>query len=332
MTPVVVSTSAGLVAALKGATGGAVILLAPGPWTPVVISDVKIAGTVTISSQDPARPAVLPGLVIQRSEGLNLTAFTLATELFHPIDERSVPMPFKILNSRRIRLDGLNIHGTLDGNPQNDVNGLLISDSDQISVAHCEFQQFFNALTEYRNTNLTISSNKFHDIRDDGIDNAGSSNVTISDNHFSDFYPVNVGPKGDHPDAIQFWTSNTKEPAHDIVITGNTFERGRGSWIQGIFVTDQIGLPYQRVTITHNSISGGMTNGIMAAGCTDLTIADNKVQPYPDMMSWIRVEKCSSAKISHNRAGKYILKDNDALEDNHNDSVEPAEPRRRDKP
>jgi len=321
VTPAVVSTPAALAIALKTAGAGAIILLSPGQWKPVSIADVRTPGVITIRSQDPAHPAIIPELTVKQSEGLDLTDLTLATELRNLPGSNVAEAPFKVLNSRRINLRRLSVHGTMDGNPRDDVHGLQISDSEHVSVSDSEFQQLYVALIDYRNIYLEISNNRFHDIRDDGIDNAGSSYVTVSGNHFTDFYPIHIGGAGDHPDAIQFWTANTNAPAHDLTITGNTFERGRGLWIQGVFVTDQAGLPYERVTITRNTIIGGMYNGIMVQGCDGLTIADNTVQPYSDRSSWIRVEKCDNVTVSHNRAGDYLYKGNGRLTGERNEKI-----------
>jgi hypothetical protein len=62
----------------------------------------------------------------------------------------------------------------------------------------------------------------------------GTSNVVVSDN--SSGTSTRLGRPSD---AIQFWTRNTKVAAHDISVTGNVIERGKGEAIQGIFFRDQ---------------------------------------------------------------------------------------------
>ena len=327
MTPIVAATPQSLIAALKAASAGAVILLAPGKWDPVLIFRFQSPGEVTVRSQDPAHPAILSALTINESEGLKFTDLTLATELYNAPTSYQAPAPFRIIRSKRISLEGLSVHGTLDDNPQDDVNGVWVTDSVEITIRNCEFQQLFNALTELRNDRVVIADNNFHDIRNDGIDNGGTSDIKVTGNHFTDFYPVGaVGSTGDHADAIQFWTTNTKTPAHDIEITHNSFVRGHGSWIQGVFVTDQVGIPFQRVTITDNTIEGGEYNGVMVQGCNGLTIHGNTVRPYADMMSWIRVEQCTNAIVKGNRAGSYVYKRNGDLDGDRNDQLSAMSP------
>jgi hypothetical protein len=327
--PPVVATPAALIAALKAAGAGAVILLAPGKWPePVVIYGMKFPGGVTLRSEDPAHPAVLSSLIINRSEGIEVSDLTLATELYNAPTSTQAAFPFRVMGSRRISLTRLNIHGTLDDNPQDDVNGPLITDSQEISVTHCEFQQFYNALGELRNDHVLIADNNFHDIRNDGIDNGGTSNITVTNNHFTDFYPVGaVGSTGDHADAIQFWTTRTTTPAHDITITHNTFVRGHGSWIQGVFVNNEASITYQHIVITDNVIEGGEYNGIMVLNCNDLTLTGNTVKPYSDLNSWIRVEKCTDVKMRDNRSGTYFLRNNARMEEKRDKQVDaPAPP------
>ncbi|MGH6987778.1 MAG: hypothetical protein ACRED9_13205, partial [Caulobacteraceae bacterium] len=57
-----VSSTSGLLAALKSAQSGDVIDLDPGTYSNVNIQNVKIAGEVTITSADPSNQAVLADL------------------------------------------------------------------------------------------------------------------------------------------------------------------------------------------------------------------------------------------------------------------------------
>ena len=96
-----------------------------------------------------------------------------------------------------------------------------------------------------------------------------------------------------HPDAIQFWTTNTTVAATDITITGNTFDRGSGVIVQGIFIQDEVGtLPYQRLTIADNVIVGAAYNGIAVRGAVDATLTNNTVIGEEDQTSWISLVQC----------------------------------------
>ena len=107
MTPVIVSTPAGLLAALKAATAGAVILLSPGRWDPVVIYGFKTPGVITIRSEDPAHPAILPSIMVKQAEGLTFSHLTLATELYNAPTSTQAANSVRISNVKRTSSWGL---------------------------------------------------------------------------------------------------------------------------------------------------------------------------------------------------------------------------------
>ena len=162
-------------------------------------------------------------------------------------------------------------------------------------------QQLNTAIAFLDNDHLQISGNSFHDLALDGVHGGGCSYVTISGNAFTDFY----APDGAHPDAIQIWTTNTTTAAHDIVITDNLITRGDGVPMQGIFVTDQVGLAYKNVTISGNMLVGTRYHGITVLDGQDVTITNNTVASYPDMISWIRLENVDGATVDHNSAARF---------------------------
>jgi hypothetical protein len=126
----------------------------------------------------------------------------------------------------------------------------------------------------------------------------GTSDITISNNTFSNFHPLG----GDHPDAIQFWTTGATASAHDIVITGNTMTRGSGDVFQGIFMGADPSLPFLHVTIEDNAVVGSMYHGISVQNAQDVTIDHNLVQGYSDMKSWIFISKTIDSTIENNES------------------------------
>lgn len=301
MTVTIVATSADLNAALTTAQAGDTIRLAPGVYSGVVATNLTFADAVTITSQNTLTPAVITDLTVQGSTGLT----------FYSLEMNALPAlglnPFKVTASQNIRFDRLNVHGTLDGNPQNDVSGFLIRTSSNVTVTNSEFQQLTHAIAQLDNNGLTISNNRIHDIQIDGVRGGGSSNVTVSGNTFWNFYAKD----GDHSDAIQFWTTNTTVSAHDLVITDNLYYRGEGTAAQGVFMRDEVGgLPFQRVTITGNTIIGGMFNGIYIWGGADVTVKDNVIAGYTDMRSKLWLQDVTGGTITGNKGTAFALDNN----------------------
>ena len=291
-----VDNAAALTAALKVAAAGDTILLAPGAYA-VSISGVAAAG-VTIASANLADRAVVTSLNVTGSSGLTFT------DLEFVAPTTAADYVFRVSSSQDIAFRRLDVHGSLDGNPQNDVAGFLLRSSSNITIRESEFHELSRAINHLGVDQLTVSGNLFHDLRSDGVLGGGSNWVTITDNRFQDFYPV----EGDHADAVQFWTTNTTANAHDIRVADNVINRGAGAVMQGVFMGNEVaGLRYERVVIEGNVISGGMYHGINVGAAADVTIQGNVVQGFSDMKSWIRVGDVDGVNLSDNLANVFIV-------------------------
>jgi Ca2+-binding RTX toxin-like protein len=313
MAVVTINSAKALVPALKKAAPGDVILLEPGIYSGLVLRSLDLGG-VTIQSKDPARPAVFADLFVRDSSGITFRNLEFA------VDPAKILYSFQIFGSKDIHLDRLSVHGTLNDNPADDKIGLMIRQSENVSVTNSTFQQLWHAISFLDSRGLDILGNDFHDLRTDGVRGGGTSDITISGNRFSDFYPAD----GDHPDAIQFWTTHTTAPAGKIVITDNIIVRGEGEAVQGIFLRDQVGnLPFQDVTIANNKVVGGMYNGIAVLGAVDVQITGNLVQALPDQGSRIRVQNSSSVLVEKNEAPLFLYINNQDVTDRGNKSNQP---------
>ncbi|MBU1375869.1 MAG: right-handed parallel beta-helix repeat-containing protein [Alphaproteobacteria bacterium] len=289
-----VSGASALQSALASAQSGDTILLAGGSYGAMRLSNLSFSQDVTIASA-PGEKAVFTGMTLSRSNGIT----------FENIEfNRDASATFEVQSSQDIHFNRISVHGVLDGNSDTDTWGMLIQNSTSVSVENSEFQQLLWGITHYgTNDGLVFLNNSFHDIRAQALRGGGGSNITVADNTIRDIYPVG----DDHPDAIQFWTTDQKVAAHDIVITGNSYVRGAGRMAQGIFMRDEVGtLPYERVTITNNVISGGLYNGIAVGHASDVKIANNVVIGYTDNRSWIAVNEVERLISRDNVASEYL--------------------------
>jgi VCBS repeat-containing protein len=307
MATVTVNNSAGLMSALKSAHGGDTILLASGTYSAVSIYQFHPTSVVNIQSASATNQAVITALSVNQSSNLKFTNITFTTSLYNAPTSTQAPSPFSVNSSSNISFNKITAYDTL-ADPQQAVNGFLIKGSAIISVTNSTFHNFYNAITELNNTNVVISNNTFHDLRSDGIDNGGSSNVVISGNSFTNF--DSVGPilgAGDHPDCIQFWTSNTTTDASNIVVSNNTYVRGTGNWAQGIFITDQVGLGYNNVTVTGNTIIGAAGNAIEIMSGHNVNVSNNTVEGYADYANFIRLENDTGVTANNNTTPGFYL-------------------------
>ncbi|WP_296597654.1 right-handed parallel beta-helix repeat-containing protein [Phenylobacterium sp.] len=289
-----VTSASTLQSALSSAKAGDVIELASGNYGYMRITGQNFADDVTIRAASGAAP-VFSGLSVNSSSGLTFQGLEFA---------RTNDTNFELAHSQDIHFVGINVHGVLDGNTDTDPWGLYLFDNTNITVEDSEFHELNWGITQGKNDGLTILNNDFHDIRAQAVRGGGSSNVTVAGNDFRDIYPIGE----DHPDAIQFWTTETTASAHDIVIANNTYVRGEGRISQGIFMRDEVGnLPYQRVTIANNLIVGANYHGIALGHATDAKIFDNVVVGFTDRKSWILIGDIDRVVASGNTANEYQL-------------------------
>lgn len=270
------------------------VLLAPGNYGQVWIVGVQAQGVV-VASQEAARPAVIEFLNLRDSAGLTFSGIEIGMEA-------GGGQGVRVTNSSDIRLERLDVHGVLDGDPSYDGTGVLVENSSRISIVDSRFHDVTSGIGHKNTNGLTISNNDFRLLRADGVAGNDSNDVTISGNHFTNFFPL----KGDHADVIQFWQV-AQAVTRNITVTDNVFVRGDGEKVQGIFMTAST-LGYEKMVITGNAIVGGMYHGITVDKVTHLEISDNFVQAYNDLTSWILVQNSHDVHVTNNQATDIAFK------------------------
>lgn len=294
MSEFLVSSSAQLLSAIASAKSGDVIKLASGTYSDIGLLDVKFSGGVTITSANKDVPAELTGLRLNKVEGLTFTNLVMTDKT------PSTLYDFRVSNSKDITFDNVLIQGS-DGNGPYTSAPFMIRGSSDITVSNSEVRHARYGISMLDNDGVTLTNNKFHDLRTDGIRGGGNSNVLIEGNNFTNFHPE----ENDHPDAIQFWTTGTTKSAENITIRGNTVVRGDGDAIQGIFMGSEVKLPYKNVVIDGNTVIGGMYNGILVGMAQGLTVTNNMVVGATGQTSWIRVNNADV--VSGNTSQSFIL-------------------------
>lgn len=293
-----VATTDSLLATLKSAKDGDTIALEQGDYSGILIKNLNIAGNVTITSADASKPAVLHDLLVKNSSGLTFSNLEMAETV------TGKHLAFQVVGSNNITLDHLNVHGPDTVGTGLESAIMMVRSSNNVTVSNSEFSSAWHGLSMLDNTNITVKDNYFHNIRTDGVRGGGNSNLTITGNMFTDFHPA----EGDHPDAIQLWTTNTSTVASNISISNNLVVRGNGDPIQGVFINDIEGkLPYENLSITGNLIVGGRYNGISVDGAASVTIAGNQVAGFAGETSWIRTQNVATAEVRNNASTGYAV-------------------------
>lgn len=292
MTVFTVHTTQEFNTAVAKAKDGDTISLAYGEYAPINMYNVN--RDITITSADKNHPAVLTGLTINKSAGITLSD----VEVKVPHDT-GISNALNIYSSQDIVLKGLYVHGTLDGVATGDKGGIAIQNSNNVTVSGSEFQQLKTAITFFNTDGLTIENNFVHEMQNDGFVGGGSSHLAIRSNVITNFQHTGTG----HPDGIQIYTTNTTTSAHDIVIDGNLITRGGGSAVQGIFMNEELGtMPYKDVSITNNTVTGMLWNGIFLKNAIGSLVEGNTVLAAKDQQSWIAVLNSVDTVLAENVA------------------------------
>lgn len=239
-----------LMTALAGLAPGAVVKVPPGRQPLIAIEGQRFDPPVTIDAQG----AVVAGLRLVNSSGIIWRGGTIEAPggkdgrgaQFYGVDMRK---------SQSITFDG--VHFT------NALRAMVIADS----------------------RGLVVRNSRFAGLRSDGMNVAGTSNVLVEKNSFTDFSPVKpTGSKalgnwrdGDHPDAVQIWSTKANPGNSDIVVRDNIIEGDT----QGINTFGPPGTGYSRIVVEDNVLRINYPAGISVMSCTDCTVRNNRVASLP---------------------------------------------------
>lgn len=302
MTILTVSGAAELRAALASARGGETIRLEAGNYGNFRMGD--FARGITIEAAAGA-DVQFARLAMWRTEDLTVRGVKIGSGRGpgEPVWVRQA----EFFQVRDLVIDGVKVHGSLDGNPQNDSWGLFVRDSMGVTVRNSEFTELSRGAIFERVQETTVKSNQFHKLEMDGANFAGVRNVIVEDNRFTDFMTL----PGSHPDAIQFWTNGQKSANENIVIRGNVMLQGNGIGPQGILLGEENGnLPYRNVLIENNLMYGGdHWHGIAVYNARNLDIIGNTtLSPTGDPERfWIHVTKSDDVVLARNVADQLLL-------------------------
>lgn len=303
MPTLTVSSAAELKSALSSLVNGGAVQLRPGDYGDLDIRDFNPSGIVSISSVDPDHAAHLDTVNILRSSNVKFSSLDIG----RPLNSGEPDYKNFIYAEKSTRLSFANlfVHGSLDGNPGNDGQGLVIRSSNLVTITQNRFEDLHRAVAVSMTDNVLVTRNNITMIAEDGIGFAQVKNVEVSGNLIGNFHAI----KG-HPDAIQFGTTGTTESSQSVVIRDNVVLQGAGEPMQGLFMRDEIGtLPFKNVTVSNNLFYTDQYNGIVLQHAESVNIVANSTISVPgdgvDNRIWLK--DVDGASISNNVADAYIL-------------------------
>ncbi|MCP9222759.1 right-handed parallel beta-helix repeat-containing protein [Erythrobacter sp. LQ02-29] len=183
---------------------------------------------------------------------------------------------FRFDRSRNIVFDGIEVVGE-----DRSADGFLFQHCENITVRNAWFHGLKNGIRHDICTGMTFEDIDFRNIRKDAIGGGGASRFRARRIYGTDFYPVNTGGKGDHPDLLQFWPE-AKSDNDDILVEDCTFERGAGLPIQVVFVRGLYDPKMDRPEFGRVSVKGcravdALINAIAVSGASGGEVVDNVI-------------------------------------------------------
>ena len=293
--PITVSNTTQLYSALSSCKGGETILLTGGQYGSLNINpymkppvNMDFPSTVTITSADPANPAVFSSASVREISNLTVDGVTF-DYTFKPGDNQgTTPFTFAGCDGLTIRnstFDGDEAYGAASyANGYGSGIGLRVQDSTNAVIEGNESYNFHRGMAFNGNENLIVRDNELHSMRMDGMAFVKSKGVLIEDNYIHDFRGSPTS--GDHCDMIQFWTTGTTVPSSDIVIRGNVLDIGNGTFTQTLFMNNEVvnansasfdTMAYRNVTIEDNTIINAHQWGIYVGAAKGVVIDQNTV-------------------------------------------------------
>lgn len=216
--------------------------------------------------------------------------------------------------SRSFRLDacsGIRFEQAEVVGQDRSADGFLFHSCSNFAFRKCEMHGLKMGIAYHMCDDFTIELNTIRNLRVDAIRGGGASNARILANQAFDFFPINTGGTGDHPDMVQFWPleGSTND---NITVSGNMFKRGEGLPIQGIFLRgiyrnsagELVRPMFGNVSVTDNVIEGGLYNGVAVSGAKG-EVKNNHVYMWDDQKSWLRISEFDG-EVSGNTAPHFI--------------------------
>ena len=261
---------------------------------------------VTVTSDSATQHAVMDVLWVQNSSNLTFSELTLQHK---PTVVGDHGATVAVKTSHDISFVHDEVMSNVDGSIQNDAGGIQIDASSRISVLDSKFHDLHWSMLTRTSDHIVIAGNDVRMVRE-GFDFGGDSYVTIDGNLFTNFKPELSGSTPDHPDAIQFWTTNTTGSSH-IEISNNAFLFGQAQPIQGIFFGNEGGnaTRHSDVNILDNVYYGQSHHGISVYYADGVKIEGNSVLSAPNINSsyyyfdpGINTFNTTGAVVDHNLA------------------------------
>jgi hypothetical protein len=186
--------------------------------------------------------------------------------------------------------------GEISGLTQNqdpwdeDGTGIHLRFASNAVVQDVKFSEMRVATFIQRVSNVHLRYNRMMYLRE-GINVAAADGLTIQGNHISHIYPrYDIG---EHPDAIQFWTTNETAGSNRVRLIENVLILGGKRAVHGVLAGSERaadGIRHKDFEVSRNVYFGSAVHGLSFGAIDGLKLRNNVVvgSPHSDVNNSIR--------------------------------------------
>jgi hypothetical protein len=217
---------------------------------------------------------VFDNILVSRSSNFSFQDITVQHYL-QP-GERDVSQAVRVQSSRDISFVGMDVHGTLNNNANDDGNGMWVTSSSRIAVLDSSFRELNNAAVFGAGSDIVFAGNRINMARE-GINLAQIDGALVERNFITKIVP-NLA-RGDHGDAIQVHAGGDARSSNDLTIRHNVIKVDSST--HGIYVSNEKGargFVHTNVVIDNNYYEGNARHGITVSFGENVTVTNNTVR------------------------------------------------------
>jgi hypothetical protein len=276
---VTVSTGSQLTAAARAARAGDTILLAPGNFGDVTLSNVNPTGTITIRSADPNNDAVIRTLSMFRSRNIIIEDVDFHRPLAAGASQNAYMVNTGAVSN--ITFSGIDVMGSLNNNAHDDGLGMSLNGS-RISVLDSTFTQLRTAVAA-AGTDFLFAGNSITQVRQGVV--IRSMNRGIFDGNYATDFQSNYVEK-EHPDVFQVHSGGGANASHNLIFRDNIMLPGANGHVGGIYIQSEAFFRAKRLDQRHTNIliennyyEGNFRHAITVNNADDIIVRNNTVRP-----------------------------------------------------
>lgn len=276
---VTVSTGAQLNAAARAARAGDTILLAPGNFGDVTLSNINPTGTITIKSANPDNDAVIRTLSMFGSRNIIIEDVDFHRPLAPGASQNSYIV--NVGRASNITFSGIDVMGSMNNNAHDDASGMSVAGS-RISIFDSTFTQL-KAAVATSGTDFLFAGNTITQVRQ-GLSIRSMNRAVVEGNYAADFQ-ANYATK-EHPDVFQVHSGGTANASHNLIFRDNIMMPSGNGPVGGIYIQSEAFFRAKRLDQRHTNIlvennyyEGNYRHAITVNNTDDLIVRNNTVRP-----------------------------------------------------